>query len=116
MSSTPRFIQGVFTFEGRGLDKPAALGGKASYSVPGDKRAQLVYLRAGNSSAELINLSLLRDGKLMRYFPLGARASVHVPLAVVEDLFPDSELELQLAAPVHIAGSLVLDVGLVELD
>ena len=116
MSSMPRFIQGVFTFEGRGLETPLTLGPKASYSVPGDKRAQLVYLRAGNSCAELINLSLLRDGKPMRLFPLGAKSSVHVPLAVVEDLFPDSKLELQLAAPLHTAGSLVLDMGLVELD
>jgi len=116
MSSTPRFIQGIFSFEGRGLDTPAALGPQASFAVPSDKRAQLLYLRAGNSSSELINLSMLRDGKLMRYFPIGARASVHVPLVVVEDLFPDTKLELQVAAPPHGTGMVVLDVGLVELD
>jgi hypothetical protein len=116
MSSNPRFIHGVFTFEGRGLDTPIALGPKATYIVSADKRAQLVYLRAGNSSAELINLVLMRESKVMRYFPIGAKASVHVPLAVVEDIFPETKLELQLAAPVHVNGSIVIDLGLVEID
>jgi hypothetical protein len=116
MNPTPRFIQGVFPFEGRGLDQPAPLGPGTSYSVPGDKRAQLIYLRAGNSSSELCYLQLLRDGKAMRYFPLGAKGSVHVPLSVVEDIFPQSKLELTLAAPKGTAGLVVIDVGLLEID
>ncbi len=47
-------------------------------------RAQLIYLRAGNSCSEPIYLVLLRDGKTMRFFPIGAKASEHVPLVVVE--------------------------------
>jgi hypothetical protein len=116
MTTDHGFIHGIFTFEGRGLDTPTSLGSKASYAVPQDKRAQLVYLRAGNSSAELINLVLLRDAKVMRYFPIGAKASMHVPLAVVEDLFPETKLELQVSAPLHATGSLVVDLGLVEID
>ena|ERR1700759_5153894 len=115
MTTMPRFIHGVFKFEGRGLEAPASLSAKAAYTVPADKRAQLVYFRAGNSSPELIIVSLLRDGQLMRYFPIGAKNSVHVPLAVVEDIFPESKLELQLSAPLNIAGTVVLDLGLVEI-
>jgi hypothetical protein len=116
MSTNHRFIQGIFTFEGRGLDSPTSLGIKANYSVPTDKRAQLVYLRAGNASTELVNVVLLRDAEVMRYFPIGAKASMHVPLAVVEDIFPETKLELQVSAPLHATGSLVLDLGLVEID
>jgi hypothetical protein len=115
MNPTPRFISGVFPFEGRGLDSPAALA-KTSYSVPSDKRAQLIYLRAGNSLDELVYLALMRDGKPMRYFPIGAKSSVHVPLAVVEDIFPESKLEVYFAAPKGSVGSFILDVGLLELD
>jgi hypothetical protein len=116
MSPTARFINGVFFYEGRGLDTAVSLGPSTSYTVPGDKRAQLIYLRAGNSSGELIYLQLLRDGKVMRYFPIGARASVHVPLSVVEDIFPQSKIDLLLAAPKGVTGALVLDVGLLEVD
>jgi hypothetical protein len=116
MSPTPRFIHGVFAYEGRGLEVPSGLGDKASYVVPSDRRAQMVYVRAGNSGVELINLLLLRDGKLIRYFPVGAQASIHVPLAVVEEMFPESKLELQLAAPAKSSGSLIVDIGLIELD
>jgi hypothetical protein len=116
MSPTPRFIHGVFAYEGRGFETPFGLGDKASYTVPSDRRAQMVYVRAGNSGTELINLQLLRDGKLIRYFPIGAKASVHVPLAVVEEMFPESKLELQLAAPAKSSGTLVVDIGFVELD
>jgi hypothetical protein len=116
MNPTPRFISGVFPFEGRGLDSPAAFGSKAVYTVPSDKRAQLIYFRAGNSLDELIYLTLMRDGKVMRYFPIGAKACVHVSLAVVEDIFPESKLEVFCAAPKGSLGTIVLDIGLLELD
>jgi hypothetical protein len=116
MIPNPRFIQGVFPFEGRGLETPAPLGDGASYLVPGDKRAQLVYLRAGNSSGELVYLLLLKDGKPMRYFPVGSKAALHVPLAVVEDLFPENKLELKVGAPKGAVGVIVLDLGFLEID
>jgi len=116
MDSTPRFIQGVFPFEGRGLETPGAIGPGTDYTVPADKRAQFVYLRAGNSADKLIYLVLTRDGKPMRYFPIGGNAGVHVPLAVVEDIFPESKLAVLLAAPKGVSGTVVLDVGLVEVD
>ena len=106
------FIQGVFSCEGRGLEKPVAL---AKYQVPPDKRAQTIYFRAGNSASELFNLSLMRNGRLMRYFPVGAKSAIHVPLAVVEDLSPESVIEVLAAAPEGVAATVVLDIGFLEI-
>ncbi len=47
----------------------------------------------------MIYVVLMRDGQPMRYFPMGARGDVHVPLAVVEDLMSGTKLEAYLAAP-----------------
>jgi hypothetical protein len=116
MTPTPRFIQGVFPFEGKGLDAPCELGACAKYAVPADKRAQFIYMRGGNSADELVYLVLVRDGKPMRYFPIGARASLHVPLAVVEDLFPESKLAVLVAAPMGTRGTVVIDFGIFEVD
>jgi hypothetical protein len=116
MEAAPRFLQGVFPFKGGGLDKPLPLDGdKLTYKVPSDKRAQLIYLRAGNSSAELVYLLLMRDGKPMRYFPIGAKSSDHVALVVTEDIFPDTKLDVLLAAPSGASGDLVIDIGLLEI-
>jgi hypothetical protein len=116
MSSTPRFIHGVFSYEGKGLDNPSVLDSSASFRVSPDKRAQLVYLRGGNSAPELVYLVLVRDGKPMRFFPIGAKSSVHVPLVVMEDIFPESKLEVLIGAPKGTLGTVVLDVGLLEVD
>jgi hypothetical protein len=116
MNPTPRFIQGTFSFTGRGLASPHPLHDGARFVVPADKRAQLIYMRGGNSSDALICLVLSRDGKPMRYFPVGARSSVHVPLAVVEDIFPESRLEVLVAAPEGVSGIAIVDFGLLEAD
>jgi hypothetical protein len=115
MYTKPRFLQGVYPFEGRGLRHPFLLSAELSYKVPFDKRSQLVYFRGGNSIDELIYLTLMRDDKPLRYFPLGAKADVHVQLAVVEDLLPDDRLDVFLAAPEKTAGAVVLDIGLIEI-
>jgi len=87
MEAKPKIICGVFPFEGAGLGAPKPLG-SLSYKVPADKRSQFIYFRGGNSSAELVCVSVTCDGKPFRLFPIGAKAAVHVPLAVVEDLNP----------------------------
>ncbi len=115
MYSKPQLLQGVLTFEGSGLTSPHPLAGGMTYTVPVGKRTQLVYFRAGNSSAEMIYVVLMRDGSPMRYFPIGARGDVHVPLAVVEDLMAGTKLEAYLAAPEGVSGTVVLDIGLVEV-
>ena len=115
MHSQPRFLQGVYAFEGKGLDQPLPVDSGLTYVVPDGVVAQAVYFRGGNAAEELIYLVLLRDGKPMRYFPIGAKADVHVPLRVVEDLDSGTTVELHLAAPAGIAGTVVIDLGLVEV-
>jgi hypothetical protein len=115
MEAIPKFLNGAYAFRGQGYDKPSPVSDRLVYAVPADKRAQLIYLRAGNSCPELVYLVLMRDGKPMRYFPLGAKSSAHVPLVVVEDLVPETRLEVLLAAPADVAGHLVVDIGLLEI-
>ena len=113
--STPRFLQGTYVIDGKGLDKPDRLDDSLAYTVPAGHITQPVYFRGGNSSDELVTVVLLRDGVPMRYFPIGAKASTHVPLRVVEDLLGDTTVELHLAAPEGTSGSVVVDLGLVEV-
>ena len=115
MESIPKFLSGIFAFNGAGLDKAAALDASLAYTVSASRRAQLVYLRAGNSSAELVCLTLMRDGKPMRLFPVGAKASEHVPLTVTEDLQPETKLEILVSAPAGTSGHIVVDLGLIEI-
>ncbi|WP_433075113.1 molybdopterin oxidoreductase [Dactylosporangium sp. CA-052675] len=116
MRSTPRFLQGVYTFEGKGLDAPSPLDPALAYVVPDGAVTQPVYLRAGNAAAELVCLVLMRDGHPMRYFPVGAKADTHVALRVAEDLEPGSGIELHAAAPAGVCATVVVDLGLVEVS
>jgi len=111
----PRFLQAVRSFEGRGLDEYLAFDPPLRYRVPDGREAQCVYFRGGNSAPELICVVLTTDGAPMRLFPLGARASVHVPLRIVENLLTDTELELHVAAPPGLRGTVVVDLGILEL-
>jgi assimilatory nitrate reductase catalytic subunit len=115
MLEKPVFLQGLFRFEGGGLSSPRAFQPQLTYRVPPDRRAQLVYFRAGNPAQELICVQFLCDGQPMRYFPIGAKAATHVELAVVEDLEPGTVLEVLLAEPANVKDSVVLDIGLVEI-
>lgn len=115
MLEKPAFIQGLFEFEGRGLNRPISFPSPATYAVPPDKRAQTIYFRAGNASEEMIYLLLTRGGRTMRYFPVGAKSSVHVALAVIEDLSPGSAIEIRVGAPQGLKSTVVLDVGFMEI-
>ena len=95
---------------------PVPLAPALGYQAPADKRAQLVYFRAGHSLDALVYVSLQRDGQVVRLFPLGARSAMHVPLAVIEDIEPGSKLTLLLGAPEGAQGTPVLDIGIVEVD
>ena len=115
MKSTPRFLHGVYPITGEGLGKPGPLDPALRYQVPEGKTAQALYFRGGNSTGELVYVLLLRDGEPMRWFPIGAKSDVHVPLRVVEDLTGGTVVELHAAAPEGVTGELVLDLGLVEV-
>lgn len=112
IESTPRFIQGHYAFTGSGFDAPTLV---ASITVSADKRAQPIYVRAGNTADALISLVLLRDGTPMRLFPIGAKSASHVQLALVEDIFPGSTLAIAVAAEPGVQGTAVVDFGLVEI-
>ena len=115
MLETPRFLQGICAFHGQGLDSPVPFTPRLVYEVPHDKRAQLLYLRAGNTTDEVVYLLLSRESRRMRYFPIGAKGAIHVTLAIVEDIPPESELELLVGAPEGLSGALVVDMGLMEV-
>ena len=115
IDSIPRFLQGAFKFTGAGYQSPALLDPSLVYVVPPNKRAQLIYLRGGNSSAELAYLTIMQDGKAARIFSIGAKSGTHVPLAVVEDLQPDTRIEVFYGAAEGVSGTLVLDLGIIEI-
>jgi assimilatory nitrate reductase catalytic subunit len=115
VKSTPRFLQGVFSLTGEGLAKPGPIDPALRYTVPNGRSAQALYFRGGNSTGELVYVLLVRDGEPMRWFPIGAKADVHVPLRVVEDLPGGTVVELHVAAPEGVTGQLVIDLGLVEV-
>ena len=115
MTEKPAFIQGVFTFEGNGLGKPAPFSQPATYGVPQDRRAQMIYFRAGNAAPELVCLVFACNGRTMRYFPVGAKSAMHVALAVVEDLDPGSLVEVLVSAPEGLKSTIVLDAGFLEI-
>ncbi|SDM33809.1 assimilatory nitrate reductase (NADH) alpha subunit apoprotein [Geodermatophilus siccatus] len=115
VKSTPRFLQGVYPITGEGLDKPGPVDPALRYTVPSGATAQALYFRGGNSTDHLVYVLLVRDGVPVRWFPIGAKGDVHVPLRVVEDLPGGTVVELQAAAPIGVTGELVVDLGLVEV-
>ena len=115
MHSTPRFLQGLFAFDGTGSANPSPLHESLTYTVPAGVTTQPLYFRGGNGTDDLVTVVLVRDGAPMRYFPIGARSATHVQLAVVEDLDDGTVLELHLAAPEGTSGTVVVDLGLVEV-
>lgn len=115
MNTTPRFLQGAFGFTGQGLDKPGLLHDTLTYTVPEGVTGQVLYVRGGNSSDELITLVLVFDGAPSRWLPIGAKSDMHVSLRVVEDLLAGSTIEVHVAAPEGCGGTVVVDLGLVEV-
>lgn len=114
MISKNRFLQGFYPFTGAGAGTLVPLHPELSYVVPEGVVNQPLYYRGGNSTDELITVVLLRDGKPMRYFPIGAKGDVNVPLRVVEDIEGGSVIELHIAAPEGVSGNVVVDLGMVE--
>ncbi len=114
MITTNVFLQGIYPFEGAGMDKPVPIHADLVHLVPDGFVAQALYFRGGNTTDELVTIVLMRDGIPMRYFPIGAKSDVHVALRVVEDIDSGSVVELHLVAPSGAQGMVVLDLGLVE--
>jgi len=111
---TPRFLQGVFPFAGRGLFDLAPLDDTLDYTVPAGRTARLVYFRVGNHSDDLLYLIVAAQGAPIRYFPVGPKGDLHVPLAIVESHPAGTRFQVLYAAPRGLTGTLILDVGFVE--
>jgi hypothetical protein len=69
------FLQGIFPFDGAGLEKAVPIHSQLSHFVPDGVINQTLYFRGGNSSAELVTVVLMRDGVPMRYFPIAAKGT-----------------------------------------
>lgn len=114
-SAFPRFLQGVYPFAGRGVFDLGPLHDELCYTVPPGAAAEVVYVRAGNLSDDILYLALSVNGRPTRYFPVGPKADFHVPLAIVEAHPAGSRIELCLGAPRGLTGTVVVDVGLLEI-
>jgi len=112
--ATPRFLQGVFPFMGRGFFDLGPLNDALCYQVPLGRTAEVIYFRAGNLSDDLLYLALSVNGRPVRYFPVGPRADFHVPLSIIESYPVGSRIEVGLAAPRGLTGTVVVDVGILE--
>lgn len=84
MPYTTVLLQTITTVEGEGLDSPLPLN--LVYTFPQGCTAGVQYLRAGNAAGGMVNITLLKDGKVMRYFPISAGGAMHVPLSIVDEL------------------------------
>lgn len=112
--ATPHYLQGVYPFAGRGFFDLAPLNDDLCYEVPSGMTAGVIYFRAGNLSDDLLYLALSLDGRPMRYFPVGPKADFHVHLSIVESYPAGSRIEVCLAAPRGLTGTVVVDIGILE--
>lgn len=113
--AAPRFLQGVYPFAGRGVFDLGPLHDELCYTVPRGAAAEVVYFRAGNLADDILYLTLSVNGKAVRYFPAGPKSDFHVPLAIVETYPTGSLIEVGIAAPRGLTGTVVVDVGLIEV-
>jgi assimilatory nitrate reductase catalytic subunit len=107
----PVLLQTLTVIEGSGLDAPQPLG--LSYTVPRERTAGMFYFRAGSSVSGMVNISVMRDSKLMRYFPVAPNSAIHVSLAIVEELPAGTRIDILAAA--EGSGTLILDIGYLEV-
>ncbi len=112
--AVPRFLQGVYPFAGRGFFDVGPLNDALCYIVPVGAKAEVIYFRAGNLSDDLLYLALCVNSLPVRYFPVGPKADFHVPLSITETHPAGTRIEVGLAAPRGLSGSVVVDVGILE--
>jgi assimilatory nitrate reductase catalytic subunit len=112
--AAPRFLQGVYPFAGRGFFDVGPLNDALCYVVPEGAKAEVIYFRGGNLSDDLIYLALCVNSLPVRYFPVGPKADFHVPLSITETHPAGARIEVGLAAPRGLNGSVVVDVGILE--
>lgn len=111
-----RFLQGTFPFIGAGITERILLTDQAEYVVPEGCQAEVLYLRAGNHSEQLIYLTLCANQRPIRYFPLGKGEAMHIPLAIIEAHPAQTHLTVQVSAIRGESGLVILDIGLLEVS
>ena len=67
----------------------------------------------GEHHGGMINVTVLRDGQAMRYVSVAAGGTIHVPLAIVDELQPGTGITIVAAEG---WGKLILDVGFLEVN
>lgn len=112
MVYTTVLLQMITEVEGEGLNSPDALD--LSYTVPQGCTAGVQYARAGSTVEGMLNITLLQNGKVMRYVPVAAVSTTHVPLVIVDELQPRTEVSVAVAA--EGSGTLILDVGILKVN
>lgn len=113
MAYTTVLLQTITEFEGSGLGKPQPLE-ELHYTVPQGCTAGVQYFRAGNTADCMVNVTLLQNGNVMRYMPVAAGGAMHVPLSIVDELSPGTEISVAAAA--ENSGTLILDIGILEVN
>jgi hypothetical protein len=68
----------------------------------------------GEHHGGMTNVTVLRDVQAMRYVSVAAGGAIHVPLAIVDELQPGTEITIAAAAEGW--GKLILDVGFLEVN
>ena len=112
MAYTTVLLQTITDIEGEGIDSSQDLN--LTYSVSQGCTAGVQYVRAGNTTEGMINITVLKDGKAMSYAPVAAGGAIRVPLAIVDELQPGTEISIVAAA--EGPGKLILDVGILEVN
>ena len=71
-------------------------------------------MRAGSTATGMLNITVLNNGKAMRYVPVAAGSAMQVPLAIVDELRPGTEISVVAAA--EAPGTLILDIGILKVN
>ena len=107
----PILLQTIIPFEGSGLQNPHPIG--LGYTVPKGRTLGMLYFRGGSTVSGMVNITIMRDGRPMRYFPIASGSAMHVSLAIVEEMPEHTRIEVYAAG--EGAGTLILDIGYLEI-
>jgi hypothetical protein len=108
------FLQGIFPFVGKGIFESIAIDESLNLTVPKGVCAQVVYVRLGNHSDDLIYLTLTANDTPIRHFPVGPQGALHIPMVIRELHPPDTKLTFLLSAARGVSGTVIVDVGIQE--
>ena len=86
MITTHTFPAGRLPLRGRGPRQAGPARRRAEPTSSGGVDQPAAVLPGRQRHRRAVTVVLMRDGVPMRYFPIGAKGDVHVPLRVVEDL------------------------------